>query len=93
LAGILVQAIVWFCDVVTMLLLLRALLSWFAQGQYATISRIYELMVQITEPIVAPCRQLLSRWNTGVIDFSVLLAFFLVRIVERLLVMLISLIF
>jgi YggT family protein len=76
-----------------MLLLARALLSWFAQGQYSTIGRIYDLLVQITEPVVAPCRQLLSRWNTGMLDLSVLLAFFLIRIVERLLVMLITLIF
>jgi YggT family protein len=76
-----------------MLLLVRALLSWFVRDPYSTLGRFYDFMAQLTEPFVAPCRQLLSRWNTGMIDFSVLLAFFLIRIVERLLVMLIQLIF
>ena len=48
----------------------------------------YMVMARITEPVVAPCRALLARlnMNTGMFDFSVLLSFFLVEIVARVLV-------
>ena len=49
--------------------------------------------IRLTEPIVEPCRRLLSRWNTGMLDFSVLLAFFLVEIVENILIRIVYYIF
>ena len=43
-------------------------------------------LIRFTEPVVAPCRKALSRLNTGMFDFSVLLAMILVQAVARLLV-------
>ena len=93
MAQTLILAIVWFCDILTLMLLIRALLSWFARDPYSSVGRFYSVMVRLTEPVVDPCRQLLSRWDTGMLDLSVLLAFFLIRIAERILVMLVQLIF
>lgn len=70
------------------LLVFRALASWFPQIQS---SRIGELLYTITEPMVAPCRTLLSRirsLSTMPIDFSTLLAFVLLGIAQALLRML-----
>ncbi len=82
---VLLNAIRWFFRVLIYLLLGRAVLSWFVHGSYgsSTLLRIYDLCVELTEPFVAPCRKLLSRYNTGMFDFSVLLAFFLIQIIER----------
>lgn len=85
---VLSRAISWFFRVLIYLLLGRAILSWFVAGSSGSygnpaLIRIYEICTELTEPFVAPCRKLLQRFNTGVFDFSVLLAFFLIQITER----------
>jgi YggT family protein len=56
---------------------------------YSTLGKIYGLTIRLTEPVVEPCRRLLSRFNTGVLDFSVLLAFFLIQFVANALIQII----
>lgn len=91
LGFILINAITWFCRILIYLLIGRAILSWFIRSPYVnpTLAKIYKLCVDLTEPVVIPCRILLRRFNTGMFDFSVLLAFFLIQIVERILIMLV----
>ncbi len=67
------------------LLIFRALVSWFPQVRY---SRIGEFLYEITEPMVAPCRNFLSRFralNTMPIDFAPLMAFFILVFLQALL--------
>jgi YggT family protein len=54
-----------FFTVLTLIVLGRALLSWFDPGFKTTIG---QLLVQITEPLLAPIRRLMP--NTGAIDLS-----------------------
>ena len=89
MAYILARAINWFAQILIAILMARALLSWFAQNPYSPARKWYDLSVRLTEPIVNPCRKLLSRFNTGMFDFSVLLAFFLIEIVARILTLII----
>ena len=95
MAYILIRAINWFVQLLILALVIRALLSWFARDPYSTLGKVYMVLVRLTEPVVNPCRRLLQRFNvnTGMFDFSVLLAFFLIEIVARLLTYLIVLIF
>ena len=95
MAYILIRAINWFAQLLLLALVIRALLSWFARDPYSTLGKVYMVLVRLTEPVVNPCRRLLQRFNvnTGMFDFSVLLAFFLIEIVARLLTYLIVLIF
>ncbi|MFR7990961.1 MAG: YggT family protein [Anaerovoracaceae bacterium] len=95
MAYILIRAINWFAQLLILALVIRALLSWFARDPYSTLGKVYMVLVRLTEPVVNPCRRLLQRFNvnTGMFDFSVLLAFFLIEIVARLLTYLIVLIF
>ena len=86
MAIILIRAIHWFARILILLLCGRAILSWFARDPYSPLGKVYMITIQLTEPIVSPCRRLLSRWNTGMLDFSVLLAFFLVEICENVLI-------
>lgn len=50
---------------------IRAISSWFSQGN----SQVEYLLYQITEPLLAPIRSILP--NTGMLDFSVMLLGFL----------------
>ena len=79
-------AIYWFAELLTTVLLVRCIFSWFPMNPDSFLGKIYALTIRLTEPIVAPCRQLLSRFNTGMFDFSVLLAFFLIQFVANALV-------
>ena len=74
-------------EIFTTLLFARAVLSWFAGNAQPQIRKIYDVLVKITEPVVDPCRKLMARFfNTGPIDFSVLVTMILVSVVARILV-------
>lgn len=85
---ILIRAIGWFSQIIVLMLLARAILSWFVQsgGNSGSIRKVYYFLCALTEPLVAPCRKFLRRFNTGMFDFSVLLAMLLVEIVARILI-------
>lgn len=93
MASVLVYAIYLFTEIITAALIIRALLSWFARDPYSPLGKIYGVLIRFTEPFVAPCRKLLSLFNTGMIDFSLLLALILIQAVSGLFIRLIYLIF
>ncbi|QBS37737.1 YggT family protein [Thermaerobacter sp. FW80] len=67
------------------LLLIRVIMSWFVQGNYnRTFHDVYRVLVQLTEPILAPIRRVMPA--TGPMDLSPLVALLLIRLVETLLV-------
>ncbi len=90
---IIIYAIRWFANLLVTLLLVRAILSWFAGNPYGILGKLYMFLVRLTEPLVMPCRKLLSRLNTGMFDFSVLLSMLLIELVANLLIRLIVMIF
>ena len=77
------KALSIFYDILSFLILARVLLSWFIRDPY---NRLYMVLSQITEPLLAPCRRLLFRFqgNFG-IDFSPILALLLLNIIYRIL--------
>ena len=81
----LVLAIYWFSELLTTVMLVRCIFSWIQPNPYGLLGRLQALSIRLTEPVVAPCRMLLSRFNTGMFDFSILLAFFLVQFAAQLL--------
>ncbi|MGN1014658.1 MAG: YggT family protein [Butyricicoccus sp.] len=67
------------------LLVVRALVSWFPQVQQ---SQLGDFVYTVTEPLVRPCRELLSRiqaLRSMPIDFSALMAFVILEVLENLL--------
>lgn len=88
---ILIYAIKWFANVLVMLLFIRAILSWFASDPYSFLGKLYIFMVKFTEPLVLPFRRLLSRFNTGMFDFSVLLAMLFIELAANILIRLLVL--
>ena len=64
-------------------LLGRVLLSWFQVGPNSPFYPVIAILYQVTEPILAPIRRLLPRF--GMMDFSPIVAFILLSIVQRVL--------
>ncbi|MBQ3390659.1 MAG: YggT family protein [Firmicutes bacterium] len=89
---VLLLALRWFYNILTALILIRVFGSWFVQNPYG--SRWYMALVNITEPILGPCRQLISRFQAGMrVDFSPVVALLLMTFIYRILCSLIIMIF
>ena len=74
------ELILLLLQLFTFALVGRALLSWFDPHARWPISRV---LTDITEPFVAPIRQIVPR--TGFIDLSFIVAFLLLRLLQNLL--------
>lgn len=66
-------AINYFVEVLQLLILVRIVLSFIIRDPY---NKIYRIVHQLTEPIMAPFRKLIHKLgiDTGMFDFSPLLA-------------------
>jgi YggT family protein len=69
--------------IIDSLILVRVLLSFFPTLQSSSISY---FIYQMTEPILAPCRAILDKLGLGMgmIDFSPILAFLLLSLMQNL---------
>lgn len=91
---ILIQAIQGFIQLLIYLIIARAIMSWFVRNPYGPAYKIYMAINQITEPILQPCRRILSRFGmNGPIDFSPILAFIGLQVIGNILVKLLYIIF
>jgi len=86
---ILAQIVVWISNILIIILLIRSVLSWvvYSGTRYnSSIGRVFRILTDITEPIVAPVRRLISRFvNTGMLDLAPLVSFYLIIIISRIL--------
>lgn len=72
---VLSNAINTFFQILVYLIIGRAILSWFVRGPYGNLYKVYNILIQVTEPMMAPCRRLLARFGlSGTIDFSPVVA-------------------
>lgn len=74
--------IMWLLQLLSYALIGRALLSWFDPGGNWAISRV---LAEITEPIIAPIRQVIPPIG-GMFDISFIVAILLLNVLQRLLV-------
>ena len=70
-----------FLDIFSWIILIQCLMSWFPGARY---SRAYEILSTFTEPLMGPIRELLFRYINIPIDFSPIIAFFLISMLQRL---------
>ena len=70
-------------NVLTWLIIIQCLMSWFQGARY---SRAYEILIMFTEPLVGPIREVLFRYIDIPIDFSPIIAFFIISMVQRLII-------
>ncbi len=83
---ILADAVSMFCEILVMALVIRAILSWFARDYNSPLGRAYATIIKFTEPFVMPFRNFLSRFNTGMFDFSLLFAMLAIEFGRNLLI-------
>ncbi len=74
------ELIILLLNVLTFALIGRALLSWFDPGMRWPISRV---LFDVTEPLVAPIRQVVPQ--IGFIDLSFIVALVLLRLLQGML--------
>jgi YggT family protein len=79
--GLLVILINWTFSILQIAILLRVLASWIG---FSTYSKWMRWTVVVSEPILRPLRQIIP--TIGFIDITPLVAFFLLRIVQNLLI-------
>ena len=68
------------CDVLTVVILLRVIVSWYSSRQT---NILFSILCRITEPILAPLRRIIPR--VGPLDFSPLVAVILLQVIRDLL--------
>lgn len=76
-----IQLVQTLFEVYSFILLARVLTSWFQVDPYNPVIRI---LYQLTEPLLAPIRRLLPQ--TGMMDFSPIVAFIAIMVVERIVI-------
>ena len=71
------------CNIVYLLLLARCICSWMYGMNSPVVAKAAQISTDLTEWLVAPCRKMISKWNSGMFDWSVFLAFIVLEIIER----------
>ena len=68
------------CQILTVAIILRAVLSWFSPRPSNMVAVI---LLRVTEPVLAPLRRIIPR--AGMLDFSPMVAIILLQVVAGLL--------
>ena len=79
--GVLAISLVRLLDVISFIIVIQCVLSWIPSIR---MSKIYEALSIITDPIEEPIRQVQSRYVSLPIDFSPLIAILLIQLIQRL---------
>ncbi len=80
MVAFLVNFIGLLCDVLTIAIIFRVILSWFSPSPT---NRLAIVLIQITEPFLRPLRRIIPR--TGILDFTPLAAIILLQLISYLL--------
>lgn len=68
------------CEVLTIAIFLRVILSWFSPSPT---NRLFIILLHITEPLLSPLRRIIPR--VGMLDFTPLLAIIMLQLIANLL--------
>ena len=71
-----VRLIMVILDIYTWVIIAAALISWVSPNPYNPVVR---LLRRLTEPVLAPIRQLLPPWKTFGLDFSPMIVILLIQ--------------
>jgi len=82
---LIVQALLFFLQILSWLILIRVIISFFPlQRVEDPWRKLLRMLYEVTEPILGPIRNLLPQNQMGV-DFSPLIALFAIMLIRRLL--------
>jgi len=71
-----VRLIMFVLDIYTWVIIAAAVISWVTPNPYNPVVR---LLRRLTEPVLAPIRQLLPPWKTFGLDFSPLIVILVIQ--------------
>jgi YggT family protein len=71
-----VRLIMFVLDIYTWVIIAAAVISWVTPNPYNPVVR---LLRRLTEPVLAPIRQLLPPWKTFGLDFSPMIVILLIQ--------------
>lgn len=71
-----VRVIMFVLDIYTWVIIAAAVISWVTPNPYNPVVR---LLRRVTEPVLAPIRQLLPPWKTFGLDFSPLIVILVIQ--------------
>ena len=71
-----VRLIMFVLDIYTWVIIAAAVISWVAPNPYNPVVR---LLRRLTEPVLAPIRQLLPPWKTFGLDFSPMIVILVIQ--------------
>ena len=82
------KGIFYFLTVIETAILIRVIMVWFVDP----FSRIMQILLQVTEPFIAPIRAILSRFtgDMPMIDLSPMLAFMLISVLKEIVLIVIK---
>jgi len=66
----------WLCEVFTLVIIARVIVSWFSPRPT---NRLAIILYQLTEPLLAPLRRIIPR--VGMFDFTPLVAIILLQLI------------
>ncbi|MGI8915371.1 MAG: YggT family protein [Chloroflexota bacterium] len=76
--SLLYVVVMWLLRVLSFAIIGRALISWFAPGSNNPLVR---LLIEVTEPILAPLRRIIPL--IGMIDITPIVALFLLNVLQQ----------
>ena len=100
--GVLTASIFWFSNILVFLIFVRVILAWFPEPRNDGLFRqLYNSLLNLahfmTDPITGPIRNLIQKSPLGgpgmVLDFSPIIAFFLIRVIRDLLIQIVWVVF
>ena len=72
-------ALRYLFEILSWAIVIKAILTWFPNRG----GQLYNILASITEPIEAPIRSIMSRYTTGPMDFSPMIAILVLMLLER----------
>ena len=88
---ILIRTVQIFCNFLYLAILARVILSWFPMARG---NKFAQILNAVTEPILYPIRSVIQKSPLGgpgmILDFSPIIAFFLIQIIQNVLINLIK---
>ena len=82
---ILASAIHWFCNLLILVICVRAVLTWVVTGYEHALYKIYAFTVKLTDPLMAPIAKLMAgvTRNSG-IDWTPLVLIIIIQLLDNL---------
>ena len=75
-----VRLIMFVLDIYTWVIIAAAVISWVTPNPYNPVVR---LLRRLTEPVLAPIRQLLPPWKTFGLDFSPMIVILVIQLAVK----------